>query len=211
MRQSRQFQACFYKQISNAQNSTKRKPTIYTSLKVFARAKNRYHCRFLFAYFCFVSWFLLVCVFVRLKFVKTGLKLSWLSQLPILLSQKLFLFPQKLASVKSSFRRNFVIYRKACHAVGNFVFWYHHVTYRRPCHASDHLVTASATALRERFLLPGVFYLTLLPAGFKASLGAGCLTSKLTGLHADLWNIAPAWLFVWIPTIHKKVILIGVI
>ena len=32
--------------------------------------------------------------------------------------------------------------------------------------------TASATDLRERFLLSGVFYLTPLPAGFKASLGA---------------------------------------
>ena len=31
--------------------------------------------------------------------------------------------------------------------------------------------TASATDLRERFLLSGVFYLTLLPAGFKASPG----------------------------------------
>ena len=29
--------------------------------------------------------------------------------------------------------------------------------------------TASATDLRERFLLSGVFYLTLHPAGFKAS------------------------------------------
>ena len=31
--------------------------------------------------------------------------------------------------------------------------------------------TASATDLREHFLLSGVFYLTLLPASFKASLG----------------------------------------
>ena len=30
---------------------------------------------------------------------------------------------------------------------------------------------ASATDLRERFLLSGVFYLALLPASFKASLG----------------------------------------
>ena len=44
------------------------------------------------------------------------------------------------------------------------------MTYRISCHASGHLVTASATDLREHFLLSGIFYLTLLPAGFKASL-----------------------------------------
>ena len=45
--------------------------------------------------------------------------------------------------------------------------------------------------LREEFLLSGVFYLTLLPADFKAdSLGPDNLTSKLAGLHADLRNIA---------------------
>ena len=68
--------------------------------------------------------------------------------------------------------------------------------------------TASATDLRERFLLSGVFfYLTLLPASFKASLGAGSSTSRLAGLHIDLRNIAPARVFVWITTIHKRVIL----
>ena len=55
------------------------------------------------------------------------------------------------------------------------------------------------------------FYLKLLPAGFKASLGAGSSTSRLAGLHADLWNIALAWLFVWITTIHKIVMLLGFI
>ena len=50
-------------------------------------------------------------------------------------------------------------------------------------------------------------YLTLFPASFKASLGAGSSTSRLVGLHADLRNIAPARRFVWITTIHKRVIL----
>ena len=52
-------------------------------------------------------------------------------------------------------------------------FYYHHVTYRTPCHASGHLVifTLSATDLRERFFTFRRFYLTLLPASFKASLG----------------------------------------
>ena len=63
----------------------------------------------------------------------------------------------------------------------------------------------TAIYLREHFLLSGLFYLALLPAVFKASLGGGSLTSKLAGLHVDLWNIAPARLFVWITTIQKKV------
>ena len=54
----------------------------------------------------------------------------------------------------------------------SFGFLCHHVTYRTACHASSHLViTASATDLKERVLFSVVFYLTLLPAGFKASLG----------------------------------------
>ena len=92
--------------------------------------------------------------------------------------------------------RNSVTYGTPCYAIGHFVFWYNHVTYRTPCHASGHLVTASATDLRERFLLSGVFYLTFLPAGFKASLGAGSSTSRLARLHANLRNIAPVRLFV---------------
>ena len=47
---------------------------------------------------------------------------------------------------------------------------YSHVTYGTPCHTRGHshsfshptLFTVSATDLRERFLLSGVFYLTLL-------------------------------------------------
>ena len=58
------------------------------------------------------------------------------------------------------------------------------------------LVTANAVDLRGRFLFSGVFYLALLPAVFKASLGAGSLTSKLAGFPADLQNIAPARPFV---------------
>ena len=60
---------------------------------------------------------------------------------------------------------------------------------RTPYHASGYLVTASPTDLEERFLLSGVFYLTLLSAGFKASLEAGSSTSKLAGLHADLLKV----------------------
>ena len=48
-----------------------------------------------------------------------------------------------------------------------------------PCRVSGHLV-----------------YFGDQPASIKASLGAGCSTLMLTGLHADLRNIAPARLFV---------------
>ena len=41
-------------------------------------------------------------------------------------------------------------------------------------------------------------------SGFTASLGAGSSTKKLALLHADLRNISPARLFVWITTIHKR-------
>ena len=54
------------------------------------RAKNCCLCCFLLAYFYFVTWVLLVHVFVRLKFVckkkKTDSKLSWLPHLPTLLT-----------------------------------------------------------------------------------------------------------------------------
>ena len=56
-----------------------------------------------------------------------------------------------------------------------------------------------------RIWLSGIFYFTLLPAGFKASLVAGASPSKLARLYAYLWNIAPSQLFVWITTIHKIV------
>ena len=98
-----------------------------------------------------------------------------------------------------------------CHAIGLFFFYYHHVTYRTPSHGSGHLVIYHECygSERERLLLSGVFYLTLLPASFKASLGAGSSTSMLAGFLPDLRNIVPARLFVWITTIHKRVILAG--
>ena len=58
------------------------------------------------------------------------------------------------------------------------------------------MIYRGATDLRFPFLLSDVFYLTRLPAGFKASLVADSSTSELAGLYADLRNIAPARLFV---------------
>ena len=47
-------------------------------------------------------------------------------------------------------------------------------------------VTVNATDLRECLLLSGIFYLALLPAVFKASLGAGSSTSRSAG--ASCWS-----------------------
>ena len=44
---------------------------------------------------------------------------------------------------------------------------------------------------------------------FQALPRIGCSTSKLAGLHADLRNIAPVQLFVWITTIHKRDVVVG--
>ena len=89
-------------------------------------------------------------------------------------------------------------YGTPCQAIGHFVFLLSpcYLQDTMPCQWSSSDFTLRATDLRERFLLSGIFYLTLLPAGFKASLGAGSSTSKLAGLHADLRNIVPAQLFV---------------
>ena len=96
-------------------------------------------------------------------------------------------------------------YGTPCHTIGHFAFYYHHVTYRMPCRASGHLVIyRKCYGFESVFLLSGVFDLTLLPASFRASLGAGSSTSRLAGLPADLRNIAPAWLFVWITTTYKR-------
>ena len=56
------------KKSAKSTKSTKREQMISISLKIFACAKNRCLCCFSFAYFCFVSLFLLVTVFVRVKF-----------------------------------------------------------------------------------------------------------------------------------------------
>ena len=112
---------------------------------------------------------------------------------------------------KINFWRNYVTYRMPCHTIGHFVFWYHHVTYnlQEAMPVVIEWSTTSAMDLRGCFLLSGIFYLTILLAVFRASLGAGSSTSKLAGPHADLQNIALARLFVWITTIHKRGIVVG--
>ena len=65
-----------------------------------------------------------------------------------------------------------------------------------PCQWSSSDLPRVLRILRERSLLSDIFYLKLLPAGLKASLGADSSTSKLAGLHTDLRNLAqPDYLF----------------
>ena len=84
-------------------------------------------------------------------------------------------------------------------------FLHHRVTYRVPCHPSGHLVIYCECYRFERAFFTLRRFLLYTPScWFNASLRAGSSTSKVAGLHADLWNIAPARLFVWITTIHKR-------
>ena len=74
---------------------------------------------------------------------------------------------------KKSFQRNSVTYGMPCHAIGHFVFYYHHVTYRMPCHASGHLVIyhkcygfeRAFFTLRRFFTLHSVLLVLRLPWG----------------------------------------------
>ena len=81
------------------------------------------------------------------------------------------------------------------------------VTYRTLCHAT--MVTwwsiASATDLRERFLLSRVFtlYSFLLFQGFPGSCSS---TWKFSGLHADFQILALARIFVSITATQKRFI-----
>ena len=72
-----------------------------------------------------------------------------------------------------------------------------------PCHWSSSDLPQVLRIWESGFDSKAFFYLAL-PVGFKLSLGAISSTSKLAGLHAGLWYIAPARLFVWITTIHKR-------
>ena len=67
---------------------------------------------------------------------------------------------------------------------------------------------ASATGLREYFLLPYIFYLTHLPAAFKASLGLTVHPQRQQGFMLII-ETAQAQLLPQITPIHKKGILVG--
>ena len=65
--------------------------------------------------------------------------------------------------------------------------------------------TASAMDLWNHFLLSSIFYLAVLPAFSRLPQGRQ-YNLKVSRLHADLQNITPAQLFVWITAIHKRFI-----
>ena len=82
MRLSGQFQACFFffheKILSVKKKHQNAKQTIFTLWEAFVRTKNCCPCCFLFAYFCFVSWFLLVtCIFTLKNFSWKKNKQAW--------------------------------------------------------------------------------------------------------------------------------------
>ena len=82
MRWSGQFQACFFffheKILSVKKKHQNAKQTIFTLWEAFVHAKNCCSCCFLFAYFCFVSWFLLVtCIFTLKNFSWKKNKQAW--------------------------------------------------------------------------------------------------------------------------------------
>ena len=92
------------------------------------------------------------------------------------------------------------------------VFYYYHVTYRTLCHASGHLVIYRECYGFERVFFTLRCFLPYTPfCWFWGFPGAGSSTSKLARLHTDHRNVAPTGLFVWITTIHKRVILVGFI
>ena len=106
-------------------------------------------------------------------------------------------------------------YRTPCHARGHFVFWLSPSPcyLEDVCRASGHLVHlviyCECYGFERVFFTLRLIYFTLLPASIKASLEAVISTSMLTGLYADLRNIAPARLFVWITAIHKRFVIAG--
>ena len=67
---SGQFRVCLFflrKYFEREKKHQNRKQTIFTLFEVFVLAKNCCLCCFLFAHFCFVTWFLLVTCSFTLK------------------------------------------------------------------------------------------------------------------------------------------------
>ena len=157
----------------------------------------------------FVGWFWLIYVFVGSKSFrkKKWNRVNWLeivliASYTILLRRKLTCYFCWVSTSQNSFRRNFVNYGTPCHTIGHFVFWYHH--------ASGHLVIYRECYGSERAFFTLRCFLHYTPScWFQGNSGAGISTLKLVGLHADIRNIVPARLFVWITTIHKRSMVAG--
>ena len=111
---------------------------------------------------------------------------------------------------KTPFGKNSLTYGTPCPAIGNFVFYYHHVTNRTPYHASGHLAIFYRECYGfERAIYSQTFF-TLHPFPL-VSRSPWARQLNLNIRRASCWyfrNIAPARLFVWITTIHNKNILV---
>ena len=217
MRLPRKFQTClfiyfFYEQILNVQNS---KRTISTPLEDFVRAKEALLCCFLFAYFCLLVGFWLFFVFVSLTFVRKKIMKRFENVLvasithtaePSQLKTLLVIFVDLEQSKISFGETPWLI---ACHATPLVTLLFGITILLTGRHCMPVVIYHECHGFERTIFTLMIFYLALLPAGFKASLGAFSSTSRLTGLRADLWNIAPVRLFVWTTTIHKRVMLVG--
>ena len=113
-----------------------------------------------------------------------------------------------LLSDKNSFWRNSVTYEKPCRWSLCFLV--------SPCYLQDAMLCQWSPSdlprvlqIWESIFYSQVFFTLHSFLLFSRLPGTGSSTSKLAGFHADLQNIAAAWLFVWITTIRKRGILVG--
>ena len=125
---------------------------------------------FLFAY---MSFQLFVCVKSFRK--KRSLKLSWWPHLHYYWVKSYFCYPSKKnysKQLKTHFGETpWLTGHHATPLVTCFLLSPCYLQDAMPCQWSSSDFTASATDFRECLLLSGIFYLTLLSASFKASLG----------------------------------------
>ena len=86
------------------------------------------------------------------------------------------------------------------------------VTYGTLCYATGHKPLLTQACYREWYRFQTAFFTLRRFLPCNASCFCQCfprassLASKFPGLRADLWNIIPAWLFIWITAIHKRCI-----
>ena len=86
------------------------------------------------------------------------------------------------------------------------------VTYRTSCHAIGQQLLPTQLCYREYFefwdsaFYSRAFFTLRSSLLFQGFTGTGSSSSVSAGLHANLWNIASAWLFIWITAIDKRFI-----
>ena len=187
----------------------------------------------LFFSFCVWESFLSIIISKNLTLQQNSIRRNWMSEQlsgvlihvtgtpPWLLrlvkvSTSSELYPDcfRLPTVFDCSGIQFLIHLSFPNLVSYGTFGYLPLTAQYLCHLREAMPHHWSPATSHPTLLPrvlriwgSVFYLTLIPAVFKAFLGAGSSISRLAGLHADLGNIALARQFAWITEIHKRFIL----